>query len=602
MTIDAKLMSESYALLQSGDVLGAEKLLATQWNADNDPPGPARNLLGLIRRAQGRFADSERLIRSAIEKQPNNPEFHNSLGVTLRMAGLPRDAEIAYRAALTCDPGYWQARLNRARVLVDMGRAEEADSEARAILEQDPRNAPAWAVRAGANRRMQNWIECRDAAKAAVLLSPEQVEAHDHLASAMAKLGDWDGAQGVWTQLAARPKIRADALAAWAKALAEAGRLDEAKAKFESSLAADPNSVVAHDGLAQLLWMRGEKTGFLAKALAQLKINPQHVQLRLATANLLNRTDRPAEALALLKAAPPTALARSVLDSAMAVLAWQTGEGKDAVALAESAVASAPFVEDFRKTALSAQVIAGDAGKAIEHARWGRAHNPDDQEWLALEATALRKAGDPTYRRLYDYERFVCAYDLPPPRGFDSVEAFNSKLAESLRQLHIYAAHPLDQSLRGGTQTPVSLLDSNDPLIRAFLAALDQPIRAHMQRIGSEKGHPLTARNTGAYKFRGCWSVRLTQGGSHVNHVHPEGWLSSAYYVTTPPDVNNAEAKTGWLSFGEPRFSAPGLAPEYYVQPKVGRLALFPSYMWHGVRPFTAGAERMTIAFDVVPA
>jgi hypothetical protein len=30
-------------------------------------------------------------------------------------------------------------------------------------------------------------------------------------------------------------------------------------------------------------------------------------------------------------------------------------------------------------------------------------------------------------------------------------------------------------------------------------------------------------------------------------------------------------------------------------------LALFPSYMWHGTVPFTQGAERLTIAFDLVP-
>jgi hypothetical protein len=34
------------------------------------------------------------------------------------------------------------------------------------------------------------------------------------------------------------------------------------------------------------------------------------------------------------------------------------------------------------------------------------------------------------------------------------------------------------------------------------------------------------------------------------------------------------------------------------VEPKPGRLALFPSTMWHGTRKFPAG-ERMTVAFDV---
>jgi hypothetical protein len=37
------------------------------------------------------------------------------------------------------------------------------------------------------------------------------------------------------------------------------------------------------------------------------------------------------------------------------------------------------------------------------------------------------------------------------------------------------------------------------------------------------------------------------------------------------------------------------------VQPRPGRLVLFPSYMWHGTMPIEGEAPRMTIAFDMVP-
>jgi hypothetical protein len=37
------------------------------------------------------------------------------------------------------------------------------------------------------------------------------------------------------------------------------------------------------------------------------------------------------------------------------------------------------------------------------------------------------------------------------------------------------------------------------------------------------------------------------------------------------------------------------------VAPQPGRLVLFPSMLWHGTVPFSARAERLTIAFDVVP-
>jgi hypothetical protein len=40
---------------------------------------------------------------------------------------------------------------------------------------------------------------------------------------------------------------------------------------------------------------------------------------------------------------------------------------------------------------------------------------------------------------------------------------------------------------------------------------------------------------------------------------------------------------------------------EAYVTPTIGQLALFPSYLWHGTVPFTDEAERLTVAFDIVP-
>jgi hypothetical protein len=71
--------------------------------------------------------------------------------------------------------------------------------------------------------------------------------------------------------------------------------------------------------------------------------------------------------------------------------------------------------------------------------------------------------------------------------------------------------------------------------------------------------------------------------------------------VSVPPEVADESVKSGWIKFGEPRLPVPGAGPERFVQPRPGRLVLFPSYFWHGTTPITGDAPRMTIAFDVVP-
>jgi hypothetical protein len=62
--------------------------------------------------------------------------------------------------------------------------------------------------------------------------------------------------------------------------------------------------------------------------------------------------------------------------------------------------------------------------------------------------------------------------------------------------------------------------------------------------------------------------------------------------------VQNGEA--GWLKFGEPDIDL-GLPQHHAVQPRPGRLVLFPSYFWHGTVPFEDTAPRLTVAFDVRP-
>jgi hypothetical protein len=75
------------------------------------------------------------------------------------------------------------------------------------------------------------------------------------------------------------------------------------------------------------------------------------------------------------------------------------------------------------------------------------------------------------------------------------------------------------------------------------------------------------------------------------------GWLSSALYIALPPDLGKDQA--GWLTIGEPQAQLGlDLPPLRVIEPKPGRLVLFPSTMWHGTRPFQVG-ERLTVAFDV---
>lgn len=208
-------------------------------------------------------------------------------------------------------------------------------------------------------------------------------------------------------------------------------------------------------------------------------------------------------------------------------------------------------------------------------------------------AAAWRMLGDPRHSWL-EPEATVGVYDLAdalPPLA---------ELAAHLRGLHNQVRQPIEQSVRGGTQTDGHLLLRDEPIIQASKAVLRQAVERHIAALPSrDPAHPqLRHRRDAPVRFAGSWSVRLLSGGHHDNHVHPEGWFSSALYIALPDSIGG-DAKAGWLALGEPQQSL-GLdvPPMRMIEPKPGRLVLFPSTMWHGTVPFAEG-ERLTIAFDV---
>lgn len=95
------------------------------------------------------------------------------------------------------------------------------------------------------------------------------------------------------------------------------------------------------------------------------------------------------------------------------------------------------------------------------------------------------------------------SFDIEAPRGWSSLEAFHAELLPALAARHRLCMHPLDQSLRHGSQTSRSLLAEREIVISALLAEFQ--------------------RNRGEVRLVGCWSVRLRRGGYHVNQIHPEG-------------------------------------------------------------------------------
>lgn len=592
-----RTLQKARALLDSGDVRGAEKLITTQWPNAAAAPTEALYLGGRVRVAQRQFVVAAAMFETAIRQDESRAEYFFALGDARMLQGAAPLAADAFKRALALDPAFPNARRALARAALNADRHAEAEQAARALIAETP-DADAWNILCCALRGLERLEEAAAAGEEALKLDPNWPPARHDWAVAIGRLGRTEEALAVFDQLAA-DGVEAGALAVnRGAALLELDRAEEAERILSEAASRAPPDLAVQTALAKARWINGAGADFTSSFEDAIARNPNAPLLRVGCVDLLRAAGFTARAEDILQKGLQRSPSDPMLLDALGMLFDDLDRTAEALPLMQRALESAPR-DELRAKYILALLQLGRSDEALTVISPLRAVAPLHQHWMALESLALRQRGDPRYAWLCDYELMVQAYDLPTPPGYASAGAFNEALADALMKLHVAREHPLGQTLRQGTQSTRDLRQVNDPIIRAYLQALREPIAAYIATM-KDPDHPWSGRKTNDFQLSGAWSVRLRPGGFHVNHIHPAGWISSAYYVALPDAVAGSTAHEGWIKFGEPPKPTPGCGIEKVVEPKVGRLVLFPSYMWHGVIPTSAG-ERLTAPFDVVP-
>lgn len=371
--------------------------------------------------------------------------------------------------------------------------------------------------------------------------------------------------------------------------LAEQG-LAAAIGALEQALAETPFWADGHKRLADLRWQAGDRDGFTRTLDQALAAAPRMLRLWETLLAALSDAGRHeamrAAAVRGRAAAGPHLMFDAYEAGAIDTLGDQTGAARLFEAMRPITDPVAAHFE-VRHLLRSGRI---EAAAALAE---GWLAGPAAETFTAYAGACWRLLGDRRSEWLEGEERLIGVHDLDP----GPLDA----LAGVLRALHGERGQPLDQSVRGGSQTDGALFAREEPEIARLRAAIVAAVERHMAQLPPpDSDHPtLSARRHRPVRFAGSWSVRLTGAGHHAVHRHQQGWLSSAFYVAVPDEGERGAAPAGWLALGEPPPELGlALAPRRLIEPVPGRLVLFPSTMWHGTRPFGAG-ERLTVAFDV---
>lgn len=493
--------------------------------------------------------------------------------------------QMLQQAAAAGDPA---AMLGAGAAALRAGADAEALGPVTALLRSRPDHPHLWQLLGLLHRNLEDHARAVDAfAQAAALAPDDAMIAHAH---ACVRYEAGLPAAGQFAHaMALAPGDRAILLRHAAAEIAE-GRREAAIAGLDDEARRDPLWVEGHKTLARLRWAAGDRETFAASFDRALAGEPRATVLWRAYVETLLHDELYEQALAAIGRARAAAGPDSAFDLAEAVARSERGELAAAAALFRRLapprdVATVLAYLRFLLRAGRVQQAADLAGKSAPG-------DPSHQIWPYL-SLAWRLLGDSRWEWLEGDPGFVGVYDIA-----ESMPPLDA-LAERLRGLHRSAQHPLHQSLRGGTQTEGHLFQRIDPEIRLLRQAVAAAVEAHVAGLPPPRpGHPLLIGRRAPIGFSGAWSVRLTGGGRHVDHVHPGAWFSSALYVALPAAEESGGGEAGWLALGEASGLGIDLPPLRLIEPRPGRLVLFPSTMWHGTRPFAAG-ERLTVAFDV---
>lgn len=591
----ADALDQAMALVQAGRLAEAERMAQAIRAAAPDAP-EALNLSGIVARRRGDSDAAAAWYRQSLARRPDQPDTLNNLGNCLLALGARDQAIAAYREALMCAPAHVDAALNLALALIDGRDFAEAEAALAPALRQRPTDprllATAARCRAGAD----------DHAAAIALFEQSLAARADHvptihgLALSLRATAQPARAAARLQQCLRLAPNQFECHLLLGHCRQDLGEADEAAAAYRAAIALDPTNRAAQDALSRLLWQAGDPRHLDAYR-AALARAPGDPGLSVDLGKRLLLSGETGQALQLLSAAVAAHPDSTELRHWEARALWSSGAAETAIVRLTQLLNADPEDVASRHELARALIILDRLDEALPHLDRLRAADPGDQRAIALQAVALRLSGDPAADRLLD-PALIQTRLLEPGDGDRT--SFNAKLDAALTPLHRGRVHPLEQTLRGGTQTSDDLFAHDDPAIFAVRAMIEAAVADYVAALPHDRSHPFTARAVNGFRFSGSWSVRLRSQGYHENHVHPEGWISAVYYVALPDAVQLK--RHGWLTFGRTALHLGAREQTLAeVQPKVGMLVLFPSYFYHGTLPFTDEGHRTTIAFDVVP-
>ncbi|MER2491761.1 2OG-Fe(II) oxygenase family protein [Catenovulum sediminis] len=483
--------------------------------------------------------------------------------------------------------------LQQAQQDIQNGHIERAINQLNVFIESDSSKFEVWKLLGYAYHQAQLEPEAAKALQQALKLKPNDYDSA--MAYAQSRYLAGFDAQDAFLQVIKIAPTDLNALRGYASALVADQQVDKADAILSAVLRDCPDWLDGHKLLTTQRYTSGKTQTVTHSYQQACRAQPQNLHLWLAWYQATAQIKDWSRALQIIQQAEKYFANNIELKVARTFIASESGDDKLAENLFIQTANINHVVRDMAY--LRFCLKKGDISKAEKVALTYVNTESAAVFWPYL--TLIWRLQDNTKAQWLDNPALIKSYDI------DLTAKQMAELGATLRHLHTASAPFAEQSVRGGTQTNQNLFLRHEPIIRQLKHSIERQICRYNQELPLlDADHPLNTANreqikNGMIQFSGSWSVRLQAQGFNVSHTHPLGWISSALYIDLPKKTEMGTPPAGWLKFGTPPPELNiELDPVNTIEPKIGRLVLFPSYSWHSTVPFNEG-ERLVVAFDV---
>jgi tetratricopeptide (TPR) repeat protein len=595
-------LQKASQLLQIGRLDDAKKLASQVWavNPNNDD---AVHIIALCCKAKNDTEGAELHFRKAIKLNKLNFQIVCNFANFLSGLGRLEEALEKYQKTVKLNPSFINGWSGMGAVASKAAKPILAEKAYREIIKLQPNKTLGWHGLGSALRAQDKLFAAADAFETAVTHDPMNAAAWINLGVVRRLLGELEASINCFDKAEHAGFSGPELLDGRASVLLDQGKASESITVYRQICSNFPHYTEGHDALARILYENDpsvDPADVLRNAAANQKEN---IALHFKLINLLYEMERYDEALEALHYIGQIANIQPMLVASEAKIREGLGEIKLAGMLFERAIGLQPNDVNLILSYVRHLIKVGDIDRANQQIGKAVRLDPNHQTSWGYQGTIWRVMGDTREDWLHGYDKYIKSCHIDIPDAFSTTEDFCLALEAVIRPKHVAQNEPLNQSLRLGSQTSGNLFGLKDPMIVEVKEALRKTLLTQIKLLPDDPTHPFLRRKSDMIRFMGAWSVLLKESGHHINHLHPQGWLSSAFYIALPPSVEmETPNHEGWIQFGQPPLNLElNLEPRSYIKPQIGSFALFPSYTWHGTVPFSEGTERMTIGYDVVP-